>query len=375
MKKVFYVSLCVFILVGIFLVAYNFVFRHNVTDPIADPSKVPVAEEDAKVQKIAALAPVLNEEVLGASVGNDGHLYYFSLTDKTLKKATLEGKNKTVLLSNLPGFIDRLVWAPQKDKVLVLIRNSTGTSIWHMADLTTKTLVPLRPEMSRLTWNNLGDKIFYLFTDPKSGERSLNTASPDGSNWKELTRLGKNDFYISAIPKSTFVSFWSRPNALEETTFETIGLSGENRKQLLADKKGADYLWSPTGKSVVVSSSGEPEGLMLSSMNASGGELRSLSIPTLVSKVVWNKGSDTIYYALPGNLPSASLLPNDYWSQPLYTQDTFWKMDLSTGKKTRLVDLEDLTESFDSMDLVLSPNEDILFFTDRKTRKLYRIDL
>lgn len=375
MKKVFYISLAVFILVGIFLVAYNFVFRHNVTNPVADPSKVPPPQTSPEVPQIAALAPLINEEVLGASVGNDGSLYYFSLSDKTLKKATLEGKNKTILLSNLPGFIERLVWSPQRDKVLVLIRNGVGGSAWHMADLTTKTLVPLRQEMSRLTWNNLGDKIFYLFTDPASGRRSLNIANPDGSGWKELVRLGENDYYVSAIPKSTFVSFWSRPNALENTTFETIGLSGENRELLLTDKRGADYLWSPTGKSVVVSSSGEPGGLMLSSMNANGGELRSLSIPTLVSKVVWNKEGDTIYYALPGSLPQASLLPNDYWSKPLHTQDTFWKMDLSTGKKTRLVDLESVTESFDSMDLTLSPNEDALFFTDRRTNRLYRIDL
>ncbi len=374
-KKVFYISLCVFVLVGIFLIAYNFVFRHNTSDPVADSTKIKSEDEETIVPQEASLQNPINEEILGASIGADGTVYYFSLSDKALKKATLEGKNKTILLSNLPGFVDRILWSPQKDEALILIRNNTGQYIWHFANLDTKTLTPLRPEMSRLAWNNLGDKVFYQFTDPGTGVRSLNIANPDGGEWKKLTELGKTDTYIAPVPKSTFISLWSRPNALEKTNLSTVDLSGESRKTILSDKMGADYLWSPTGENILASTFDANGGLELALMNKQGGEYRTLSIPTLISKVVWNKNADTIYYALPGALPTGVLLPNDYWSKPLYTQDTFWKMDLSTGKKTRLVDLKDVTQSFDSTDLVLSPNEDALFFTDRKTHRLYRIDL
>ena len=109
-------------------------------------------------------------------------------------------------------------------------------------------------------------------------------------------------------------------------------------------------------------------------MNANGGEFQSLSIPTFVTKAVWSRGGKALYYALPGALPENALLPNDYFDKPLHTKDTFWKVDTATGKKTRLADLKEVTQSFDSGDLFLSPAEDALFFTDRTTHRLYRID-
>ncbi|MFZ2299902.1 MAG: hypothetical protein WAW00_02100 [Candidatus Moraniibacteriota bacterium] len=378
MKKTFYISVGLLILVLIFLAAYNFAFRNNVNDPVADPEKKASSEEAASSDTapiVTNIQPLINEDILGATISTDGTIYYYSIDDQALKKASLAGKDKSVLMSNLPGMPLRVTWSPQKDKALLLLKQQSGQSLWHFADLATKTLVPLRPEMLRLTWNNLGDKIFYQYTDPRSGEQSLNISNPDGSSWKKLAFLYRDSF-IAPIPQSTTVSFWGKPNALEKTYFETVSLTGENRRTLLSEKFGADYLWSPDGEKVLVSISEEKggHGVVLNIMNGSGGEFQGLSIPTLVSKAVWAKDGKTVYYALPGSLPESALLPNDYFDKPLNTKDTFWKVDTTTGKKTRLADLKEVTKSFDSTDLFLSPQEDALFFTDRVTHRLYRID-
>ena len=226
MKKTFYISLGLLLLVLIFLAAYNFAFRNNVNDPIADPEKknAPPALSDT-VPIVTNIQNVINENILGAVIAGDGTVYYYSLDEQTLKKASMEGKDKSVLMSNLPGEPLRIAWSPQRDKVLILLRQSGGQSLWHFADLATKTLIPLRPEMSRLTWNNLGDKMLYQYTDPRSGERSLNVADPDGSGWKKLAFLYRDSF-IAPIPQSTAVSFWGKPNALEKTYFEAVSLHG-----------------------------------------------------------------------------------------------------------------------------------------------------
>ncbi|MDO8565748.1 MAG: hypothetical protein Q7S04_01000 [Candidatus Moranbacteria bacterium] len=378
MKKVFYFSIGLLVLVLIFLAAYNFAFKNNVNDPVVRPDSESIPQETppADTQPTAtSIQNPVNETLLGAAISSDGFLYYYSLSDQTLKKASLEGKDKSVLLSNLPGIPLRVVWSPKRDRVLLFLKQSNGASLWHFADLTAKTLSPLQPEMSRLTWNNLGDKIFYQFTTTNN-ERTLNIANPDGTNWKKLGLL-YGDTFIAPIPQSATVSFWGKPNALQKTYFDTIGLSGENRRTLLSEKFGADYLWSPNGERVLVSVSDEKGGqnILLNMMNKSGGEFQNLALPTLVSKVVWGKDSKTIYYALPGGLPENAMLPNDYYDKPINTNDTFWKMDTGTGKKTRLTDLQDVTQSFDSENLFLSPKEDMLFFTDRVTKRLYRIDL
>ena len=378
MKKIFYFSIGLLILVLIFLAAYNFAFKNNVHDPVADPKEKNAVQEmkaAATPGMVGSIQNPINEALLGAAVSDDGTLYYYSLDEKTLKKASMEGKDKSVLLSDLPGQPVRVIWSPKKDRTLLLLKQSNGQNLWHYADLTTKTLVPLKPEMARLAWNNLGDKIFYQYT-ATNNERTLNIANPDGSAWKKLASLSQDSF-ISPVPQSTAVSFWNRPSALEKTSFETIGLSGESRRVLLSEKFGADYLWSPNGEKVLVGVSNEKGGqnILLNMMNGNGGEFQSLSLPTFVSKAAWSKDSRTIYYALPGGLPDSATLPNDYFDKPLITKDTFWKMDVGTGKKTRLTDLKDVAQSFDSSDLLMSPKEDILFFTDRVTHRLYRIDL
>ncbi len=379
MKKVFYFSVSLLLLMLIFLGAYNFAFKNNVNNPTV-PAKIVVETQENPLTNdppaSSSIVSPINESILGAGVAPDGAIVYYSLDDRSLKKASPEGKDKSILLSNLPGTPVQIVWSPKKDKALLFLKQESGGVLWHFADLTTKTLVPLKPEMSRMVWNNLGDKIFYQYTDPTNGSRTLDVANPDGTDWKSITTL-KNDSFISAIPKSTAISFWNKPNALEKTSFESVSLTGENRKILLAEKYGADYLWSPNGEQVLVSNSAEKGGnmILLSQMNSSGGELQSLSIPTLVSKAVWSKDSNILYYALPGSIPENSMLPNDYFEKPLATKDTFWKVDIATGKQTRLVDLKDITANLDSTDFFLSQNEDSLFFTERMTHRLYRIDL
>jgi Tol biopolymer transport system component len=330
-------------------------------------------KEKTPVVATAVTNPV-NEVVLGATTGPGNSLYYYSQDDQAFKKATLEGKDKTVLMTNLPGKPLRIIWSGKRDAALVLIESSP-TPRWYSATFPTKSLVALKPEVTKATWGSLGDKIYYLFKNPSTGELSLNRANSDGSDWKEITKVGTRDLFLGTIPQSSRVSFWTRPNGLEESFLDAIDADGNNRAKLFNDYYGGDYLWSPNGERVVVSASLTKGGpLTLAVMNKNGGELQSLNIPTIISKVTWSNDSSKLFYALPGGLGEA-LLPNDYFEKNLASQDTFWQIDLGTGKSSRLLELADIGQSFDSTDLSLSADERSLFFTDRVSKKIYRIDL
>ncbi len=377
-KKIFFFSVTLLVLVLIFLGAYNLVFKNNKNNPVADPSKKSFLSEaeDSLFSKSGAAENPLNERVLGVTMGEDGMLYYYSLDDKSLKKATSEGKNKTVLMSNLPGDATRVLWSAKTDKVLLSLKSASST-LWYFVHLGNKSLVPLKPEIGRLAWDNFGERTFYQYTDPATKVRSLNVSDPDGKNWKKLADLGTNDFFLSAVPESSLVSFWNRPDIGTPSTFEMVGISGEARKTLVnGGVFGGDYLWSPNGERAVASGNDTEtgQGFTLRIIDRSGGS-KPLSIPTLISKVSWSKDNRTLYYALPGSLPSDALLPNDYFQKSLHSKDTFWKIDLNTGKKSRLVELKESTQSLDATDLFLSNEEDALYFTDRASEKLYRLEL
>ncbi len=380
LKKLFYVSLFFFILLLILLIAYNFAFKNNVNDPKVSEAESITKELDTALQENASpvstkIENPLNEEVSGAAMGPEGDLYYYSFSDEQLKKSTAEGKNKQTLLSNLPGAVERLVWSPNRTQVLLALRQ--GTSLrWHHLNIATKSLTPLKTAISRVAWSQNGEKIYYQYLSA-NGERSLDVADPSGSNFSTLTKIGRLDHFVASIPQSNRVAIWTRPNGLEATVLESVTQTGTEKKTLLTNRYGTDYLWSPNGKYILFSSVRTQSGadLSLSIMNENGGEIRDLGIPTMVSKAVWAKDSKTIYYALPGNLPGTSVLPNDYYQTPLYSEDTFWKIDIETGQKSRVLELEEAGPALDSSDLFLSNKEDYLFFTDRKSRRLYRIEL
>jgi Tol biopolymer transport system component len=231
--------------------------------------------------------------------------------------------------------------------------------------------------MSRLAWTSLGDRILYQFTDPGTGDRSMNIAAPDGSNWKKLTDFGKEDHFIAAIPRSSLIAFWERTDATRESALETITVNGENRQTVITARAGADFVWSPDNQHILVQNTNATGGNtpVLGLTDEDGSGYRSLFAPTFISKAAWSKDSETIYYALPGAFPSDAVIPNDYYGKPIYTNDTFWKMNIRTGKKERLVPLAEMAEGYDVSDIFLSPTETDLYFVDRRTAKLYRITL
>lgn len=378
MKKLFIISTSLLFLVLTLWGVYNFAFKNNTANPVADPVKKEMAEGDKNIPPAgpeSSLAVVVNGPVLGATLLGDS-LFFYSSRDHAFEKTTFDGGKMVTLFSDLPGIPARTLWSADREKVLVLM-NTNGEILWYFLSLSDKKLTPLKKGMDRLAWTNLGESILYEYSDPVSGKNSLNIANPDGSNWRKLADLETGSFYTNPIPQSSLVSFWKRPNGLETNKLETVALTGDSRKTLYSGRFGTDFLWSKDGNRILIGGTVEKGSSIptLGLANDQGGEYQDLLIPTLVSKVVWSKDNQTIFYALPSLFPEGTILPNDYFSKPIFTQDTFWKMDVTTGRKERLVPLEDIQATVDAADPFLSEDETSLFFTDRISGKLYRINL
>jgi len=226
----------------------------------------------------------------------------------------------------------------------------------------------------------MGDKIIYKYYDGKTKKWTLNIADSDASNWKELTGLEYQNMRIIQIPHSSLISFWNAANSFEETNFSIVSMMGGEKKTIFSKKFGADYLWSPNGERVLVSSVENKGGsrLNLAVMNSHGGEYSNLGTPTMASKCVWSGDNTTAYCAFPGNIPESAVMPNDYQEGKIQTKDTFWKINTAAGgKKERVVEIEDLNAiqiSFDAKNLFLSSDEEALFFVNSYDGRLYRIN-
>jgi Tol biopolymer transport system component len=368
MKKLFIASSVIFGVVLIFWGIYNFAFKTPASAPTEVAKKeeerlVPLQAEDQTDPTVAAkIKDISGEGVLGPVFKEEnGKVFFYSALDGRVFSVNPDGSSKNVFSTQpLPGITNAL-WSPDQKRV---ISEFEGGARRYSYNYETKTGQVLKGGINTPTWSNLGDRIFYQYKNGKINE--LDYADPDGNNWKKITDIRADQVKVATIPQTSLVTFWNTPKSSEETSLLSVGILGGEVKKIFGGKFGADYLWSPNGKSGLVSFLDKQNGsrTSLGVMDYDGANFRDLSIPTSVSKCAWSKDGQFVFYALPGGAVEKA--------------DTFWKVNLATGEKIRLIELEDLAklgQGLDAEKLFLSANEKNLFFVNRTDGHLFRLSL
>ena len=316
--------------------------------------------------------------MIAPTLSPDGNfIKYYAKDSGHVYQVSLDGKNKsTINNQDLTGLAD-VLWSSDKTKVISKFMKPDGTVQFFYYDYLTQKGVPIKNNVDEISWQSNGNKIFYKYYDPESKKRSLNISDPDGSNWTKLSDIDYRNVNVEQIPQSGLVSFWNKPDAFSETDFESVPVVGGEKKLILQGKFGADYLWNNDGTYALVSNTDQKGGskMQLSTINYNGGEYKNLGVPTFVSKCVWSRDNKTVYYALPGGIPDSAILPNEYDDGKITTTDTFWKIDTTTGKKDRIVELDNMTGQYDAASLFLNSDESQLFFVNKSDGKLWGINL
>jgi len=331
----------------------------------------------APAAKDSQIVSVSDEAVLAPILSADGNsIKYYSKSTGKAYQMDLDGTNKKVLSDKELIDLSDIAWSPDKAKVISEFSAATDHPKFFFYDYSQNKGVQLKNNLDNVVWAQ-DNKIFYKYFDAKTKERTLNVADPDGSNWKKITDISLRDISIAPIPKTGLVSFWNKPDSFTETLMQSAPVLGGERKDISKGKFGTDYLWSMDGNNLLESSVDKQGGskLQLGIANSLGGEYKNLGIPTLASKCVWSKTNKIIYYALPGSIPDGTILPNDYINNKFNTSDTFWKVDIATGEKSRIIDLAKINTAYDAANLFLNSDESSLFFINKIDGKLYKMSL
>jgi len=370
LKKIFWFSLFVLIISSLFWGVYNLSFKND-----SGTSNKPSSD-----QNTSSASPKTNEKISAISNGTaiaptlspgKNSIEYFS-SDGKLMETDFYGQAKTLSKKTFSSLEDAS-WSVDKKKII--LKTGKNSPVFSLFDPSSGNTSRLKDNLDEVVWQTNSDRILYKYYNPATKERTLNVADPDGSNWTKLADLNYKNLSIAQVPRTGLISFWNSGDANVETDFETVPVIGGNEQPISSHDFGADYLWSPDGNWALVSHSDKKGGfgMELGVMNSNGGEYKNLGIPTFVSKCAWSKDGKTVYYALPGEIPDNSVLPNDYKAGKFKTVDTFWKVDIMTGKKTRLVETKDINGRYDASQLFLNPSESLLFFVNKADGKLYKI--
>jgi hypothetical protein len=377
LKKIFIFSSLGLALLLFFGGIYFLIFKpapENPASPATSDSKPSPEKKASPLEKMTVLT---DEPVLAPTLNEDGSaLKYYSQKDQGFYEISFDGKIRTLILKKeLPGLAD-ILWSPDKNQAVFKIKPTPATWYFVLFNFSTQKETALSDNIDNIFWQN-NNKILYQYFDSAKKERTLNLSDPDGSNWKKIADLNFTPVFSAAIPQSGLISFWNNPDAYTESVLKSVSLISGESQSLFWGKFGADFLWSPDGSLLLASHSLERAGkkIQLAIMNTNGGEYKNLEIPTLTVKCAWSKDNKTVYYALPASIPENAIWPNDYFSHQFDTTDTFWKVNVLTGEKSRLIDLGKISAQIDSMDPFLNSDESLFFFTNRIDGRLYRISL
>jgi hypothetical protein len=380
-KKLFFVSALILAVSLLFLGIYNLSFKKpsEISVPKKEtPVTPPINQPEAETTKIKTVS---DEAVLSPTLSPDGlSIKYYSKTSGRAYETDIDGENKKNISDKDLLGLNSILWSPDKTRVIAKFVDAGGKSQFSSYDYSVQKGFLLDKNITEAVWDGMGSKIFYAYRDSGSGKSTLNISNPDGSNWKKIADLSWQNAAIAPIPQSGLISFWNKADSLAQADLESIPIIGGEKKVLFKEKFGADYLWNSSGTNALISHSDNKGGskTQLALINYNGGEYANLGIPSFTSKCAWSKDGKTLYYALPGNIPDNSVLPNDYNEGKFKTSDTFWKMDMASKKSERIVEIEDLQKintSFDASNLFLSQDERFLFFVNKADGKLYRINL
>lgn len=369
LKKVFIISLVIF--VGGLSVwgVYNISLKKT-------PNTQNEGLEEKKENLSQTITAISDQKVLAPKIIEEKNVirYYLKETGQ-IYEIDLAGFESSTFSQNTISNFSFAIWSPDGNKTITK-HSVFGENQFVYNDHLKKESATLKKNIDYVVWQN-DNKIIYKYFNPETEERSLDIANPDGTDWKKLSDLSFKKIDVSPVPQSGLVSFWNLPDAYSQTRLSIVSPVGEGEKNIFKEKYGTDYLWSPDGSLALVSHSNQEGGskIQLAIIDSQGENYKNLGLPTLVSKCAWSKDSQTVFCALPGNLPQNVVMPNDYDKGLFHTTDTFWKINIQTGEKERLVDLEEISQEFDAEDLFINTNESQLFFTNRKDGLLYRIAL
>lgn len=365
-KKLIIILISLAIIVVASYLVYYFFFRQ---DAPSDTSNNEISLEPKKTQKIF---PLSKETILGATIDPNGKKvkYYAKSSGNILSVAFNGSEYSTLSSANLSGLI-KAFWSPDKEKVISYFEEKEQIKKYlHNYSNGQSTL--LNEKIEQAAWSPDSKKIAVLTYDENASANIVSIANADGSELKVIFQTRIKDISIE-WPSADKISVKTKPSGLSEGTIISLNPDNGEFTTVISGEFGLVSKWSPLGD-ILVYSFTSPSGKnpSLSSSNRFGQNKISLEIASLADKCVFSQDNRSLFCAVPERISENAIWPDDYYKRMVATNDSFYKINLESSQKT-LIYAADSEKSYDAGELLLSPEEDFLIFTNRRDGLLYSL--
>lgn len=337
--------------------------------PLVPPTPAPTAQGGLTQTALLSSAPVLSP-----FLSSDGTtIQFYNRTDGKFYRIRPDGTLE--LLSEKVFFnVSQVTWA--EDSNQAILEYPDGANVLY--NFAKKQQVTLPRHWQQFSFAPDSSGIAFLSLGSDEDSRWLALSSPDGSATKPLEPLGNNASKVQVAwsPNDKVVAFSKTggPQGVNEQEILLVGKNKENFRSLVVSGIGFRGRWSPDGERLLYSATSaaddfKPQLWVADATPDRIGENKtSFGINTWADKCTFGTAT-SIYCAVPESLPSgAGLYPAAAQNIP----DQLWKINLTTGERQRIaIPSEEHTIG----NIVISEDERVLYFTDKSSGQLYKIDL
>jgi len=387
LRKILIVLIIVLIIALIGFLVYNFFIKKPSGEEGIGPGELPEGEEGEsgpgweegeeitpspalKIKAISAervLTPVLSSDEM--------KIAYYGQANGNIWQSAFDGSSLTRISSVSLDNLVKVIWSPDKNKIIRIYQDAEGSISKYFYNHETNQALPLSKDIKEITWSLDDNKIAYQYTNEITNKNTITIADPDGNNWKNILDVRIKNLNLDWI--SSGITFCEKPSGIAQSSIFLLNPSTGNLTKVLSNIYGMAAKWSPQADKILYSKTnnkGKNLALYLALKDGSGET--SANISSLVEKCVWSADNRSLFCAIPKDISQAEVLPDDFYKGIFVSDDEFWKINLETGERTPLLEpWEKGEESYDAVNLFLSPLEDYLFFVNKKNGLLYSIEL
>lgn len=355
------------------LAVYYFFFKKpavTVQEPgTGTEQPAPVGENvvaiDEKLTRISA-----NVAVSPVVTPDGAHVLYAGKTSGIFEIDFNGGNQKETLFTPLKNLY-KIMWAKDQNEFAAVYANPDGRKTFYY-NTQTKQTSPYDAHIDSLAFSPAENKLAYHYQETGGGINNISLADPNGANASTVINTRLQEARVVWVTHNE-VALSTAPSGFAPSLLWTLNVGTQKLSTVLSDIYGLTALWTPDGERFLFSQTSQKgKGLSLSVTDKRGASFKKLDLTTLPEKCVFTKDQKSAVCAAPSVMPDI-VWPDDYYKNLYSAEEQLWSIHLESGKKEMLYEFPGT--GFDATALLLSPQEDVLVFLNRRDGFLYSVKL